>query len=91
MVVPSTTAQLARDRIGQLGATVEVHGDVWDEANLHALTLAEADDVAYIPPFDHPDIWEGHATLVDELHKQLFAPVCCCIPLIPGHAIDARV
>jgi L-serine/L-threonine ammonia-lyase len=25
----------------------------------------------YVPPFEHPKIWEGHATLVDELVRQL--------------------
>lgn len=25
----------------------------------------------YVPPFDHPDIWDGHATLVPELVEQL--------------------
>ena len=25
----------------------------------------------YIPPFDHPDIWAGNSTIVDELKQQL--------------------
>jgi len=25
----------------------------------------------YIPPFDHPDVWEGNATLIHEARHQL--------------------
>jgi L-serine/L-threonine ammonia-lyase len=25
----------------------------------------------YVPPFDHPDIWEGHSSIVHELKRQL--------------------
>jgi L-serine/L-threonine ammonia-lyase len=27
----------------------------------------------YVPPFDHPDIWEGASSLVPELDKQMKA------------------
>ena len=28
-------------------------------------------EAVYVPPFDHPHIWEGHGTLVDELEMQM--------------------
>jgi hypothetical protein len=39
------------------GATVVTHGSVWDEADARARQDAVNPEVAYIPPFDHPDIW----------------------------------
>lgn len=49
-----------------------VEGVVWDETNQAALAFAKSSsENTYIPPFDHPDIWEGHATVVEELHQQL--------------------
>jgi L-serine/L-threonine ammonia-lyase len=67
IVVPSTTPESTRQRIAALGATVIVHGDVWDEANEHALALSASDEVEYVPAFDHPVLWEGHSTMIDEI------------------------
>ena len=67
VVVPSTTPAATRDLLTLYGAEVAVCGDVWDAADLHARELASAPDAAYIPPFDHPTLWEGHASLVDEM------------------------
>ena len=39
---------------------------MWDEAHAHALTLAEAPEALYIPPFDHPTVWDGHASVMEE-------------------------
>ncbi|KAJ7387158.1 hypothetical protein OS493_004124 [Desmophyllum pertusum] len=43
----------------------------WDDADARALTLAKQPGYAYIPPFNHPDIWEGVATVIHESAEQL--------------------
>lgn len=70
VVVPLCTPQFVRSRILTLGAEVHSIGNVWDEANAAALKLANQPGSAFIPPFDHPLIWEGHASLVEELAEQ---------------------
>ncbi len=70
VVVPETTPAFVRDRITALGADVVATGKVWDQANAKALELAREPGCAFIPPFDHPLLWQGHATLVDELFQQ---------------------
>jgi L-serine/L-threonine ammonia-lyase len=70
IVVPETTSVSVRDAIRGIGAEVVVHGTVWNEANEEALRLAKAPGVLYVPPFDHPDIWDGNATLIDEAVEQ---------------------
>jgi L-serine/L-threonine ammonia-lyase len=67
IVVPSSTAATTCQLLRAYGARVIVHGDAWDDADVHARQLAASADAAYIPPFDHPVIWEGHASLVDEM------------------------
>lgn len=64
-----------------LGAKVLVHGQVWDEANEEALRLCMSEMAVYIPPFDHPDIWNGNATLIDEVLVQgaRFDAVVCAV------------
>ena len=74
VIVPETTPESVRNRIESEGATVQVHGRVWDEAHTYALAFCQKMNGAYIPPFDHPVIWEGHATLIDELVTQCSKP-----------------
>ncbi|MGE8498066.1 MAG: pyridoxal-phosphate dependent enzyme [Pseudomonas sp.] len=67
IVVPHTTPEATRARIAAVGAEVIVHGKLWDESNQLALELAREADTAYVPAFDHPVLWEGHSSMVDEI------------------------
>ena len=66
ILVPTTTSEAVRQKIRELGATVLEHGAVWDETDLEARRLSSVPGAVYVPPFDHPDIWEGNSTLIDE-------------------------
>lgn len=85
IVVPETTSAAVRERIAAIGAEVLIHGGVWDEANQEALRLCGAPGTLYVPPFDHPDIWDGNATLIDEAAAQVrerhagFDAVICAV------------
>jgi len=52
------------------------HGASWKEADAwlrqDIMPAAEkrGEEAIYVPPFDHPDIWQGHSTLVAEMEKQ---------------------
>ncbi len=67
IVVPDTTGADVRARIEAVGAQVAVHGAVFDQADLFARQAAAAEGAAYVHPFDHPLLWEGHASLIDEV------------------------
>ncbi|KAF1661664.1 Serine dehydratase-like, partial [Aptenodytes patagonicus] len=71
VVVPSTTGPATVRKLEELGAEVEVSGQVWDEANRRALELAQTEGWVSIHPFDHPLVWQGHASLVRELKDSL--------------------
>ena len=75
VVLPETTPAFVVGRLREYGADAVVHGKVWDEANARALELVEdlGGAGALVHPFDHPDLWEGHATLVHEVREQLEA------------------
>ncbi|KAF6003471.1 hypothetical protein F1559_000723 [Cyanidiococcus yangmingshanensis] len=69
--VPETTPVYMRTRLESEGATVCVHGKVWDETNAKALEVVQSTNGAlYVHPFDHPSIWRGHSTLIDELEHR---------------------
>ncbi|MDP5008669.1 MAG: pyridoxal-phosphate dependent enzyme, partial [Glaciimonas sp.] len=71
IVVPASTSAAVVQRIRDIGAEVIVHGDIWLQANQHALQLCEQAGAIYIPPFDHADIWDGNATMIDEAVAQM--------------------
>ncbi|MCP4349549.1 MAG: pyridoxal-phosphate dependent enzyme [Desulfobacterales bacterium] len=70
VIVPETTSEGVCQQIRLEGAEVKIYGSVWDESHEYACNLAEKINGAYIHPFDHPGIWKGHATIVDELAEQ---------------------
>ncbi|KAE8634184.1 hypothetical protein XENTR_v10002221 [Xenopus tropicalis] len=71
IVVPQTTGADIVQKLQDLGADVVVTGKVWDDADAHAHQLTETPGSVYISPFNHPLVWEGHASLVCELKASL--------------------
>ena len=72
--VPSNTHPIYLEKMRRLGANVIIAGKVWDEANEAALSAAQKTQAAFLPPFDHPLIWAGNSTLVDEVVGQMAKP-----------------
>lgn len=78
VIVPTSTKPMMMAKLQAAGATQVVqHGASWREADAYlrevVLKRAEAEggNGVYVPPFDHPDIWTGHASMVDEIRAQL--------------------
>ena len=61
--VPASTGDAKRAAIAGLGATVTVHGDVWDDADVAARAHAEKHGLAYVHPFADPRVIAGQGTL----------------------------
>jgi len=72
VVVPESTPESVRVEIELQGAAVKVVGKDWNAANDHALMMCANGGATtlYVPPFDHPDIWDGNATMIDEIVQQ---------------------
>lgn len=90
IVVPETTLPEVRQLIEATGAAVLVHGSVFDEANAHAVRLAGERKAAYVHPFDHPLLWEGHGTLIDEVVAK-GAEFDCVIASVGGGGLMAGI
>ena len=72
--VPNTTPESTRAILRKNGATVQVQGDVWDETHLKAMDYLDSLPKGtgfYVHPFEHPDTWIGHSTLIHEVNDQL--------------------
>ncbi|KAM6913103.1 serine dehydratase-like [Xenentodon cancila] len=73
IVVPSSSPQVVVQRLQDQGAAVKIVGKVWDDANAEALRLAESEGLTFVPPFDHPLLWQGHASMMAEVAASLGA------------------
>lgn len=78
VVLPKTSLAVVGN-LEKLGATVIMFGEHWGIADDHlrnTIMKSAPSDVqtVYVHPFDNPVIWDGHATMVDEIKKQLSPP-----------------
>jgi len=72
--MPVTTPQqkIAKTRVfGGDAVRIELVGDIFDACNAAALDYAKLHDAIMVPPFDHPDIIEGQASVAHEVLEQL--------------------
>ncbi|KAI4951402.1 hypothetical protein J4E91_004112 [Alternaria rosae] len=75
VVVPTATAPLMVAKLRAAGAyEVIQYGAAWKDADTylkeHVMPYAQTSTI-YCPPFDHPDIWQGNSTCMDEIAAQL--------------------
>ena len=82
IVMPKTTPDIKVGSVKRMNAEVVLHGNTYDEAKDHALKMSEESAMCYIPPFDHPLVIAGQATVAVELLEQhpntpdiIFVPV----------------
>ncbi|CAH6778838.1 serine dehydratase-like [Phodopus roborovskii] len=91
IVLPENTSMQVVRRLEGEGAEVQLTGKVWDEANIRAQDLAARDGWVNVSPFDHPLIWEGHASLVRELKESLGTPPGAVVLAVGGGGLLAGV
>jgi threonine dehydratase len=82
IVMPQTTPTIKVQAVMDLGAEVLLHGDIYDAAYEHALTLVRERHMVFVHPFDDPDVIAGQGTIGMEILRQtggevdaIFVPV----------------
>lgn len=82
IVMPKTTPEIKIAAVKRLGAEVSLHGNNYDGAKEHAFKLARKKQLVFIPPYDHPVVIAGQATVAVEVFDQhagtidtIFVPV----------------
>ncbi len=79
-LVPQNKVQAVR----ALGAQVRVAGRSQDDAEREAQRLAAEEGLAYVPPFDDPDVIAGQATIGLEIIEALPTVAQIVVPLSGG-------
>ena len=96
IVMPKTAPEIKVNAVRRLNAKVVLHGNTYDEARLFAEQLAAAEGRTFIPPYDHPLVIAGQATVAVELLQQCERqPDCIFVPvggggLIAGIALHVK-
>jgi threonine dehydratase len=88
IVMPKTTPEIKITSVRRLQAKVILHGNNYDDAKDHALELAASQDKIYVPPYDHPLIIAGQATVGVELLEQHDNPEIIFVPVGGGGLIS---
>jgi threonine dehydratase len=70
IVMPVTTPQIKVAAVAARGARVVLHGDSYDEAYAHSQEIARARRLAFVHPYDDPDVIAGQGTIGMEILRQ---------------------
>ena len=82
IVMPVTTPAIKVDAVRSLGGHVVLHGDSYSDAEVLARELEQEQGLAFVHPYDDPDVIAGQGTIALEIVRQaaplpraIFVPV----------------
>ena len=90
--MPKNTPRQKIDRVRALGGewvTIELSGDAYDEAYTTARTLSDAKGMAFIHPFNDPQVIAGQGTVGAEILEQIKEPIDYLVVPIGGGGLVA--
>jgi threonine dehydratase len=91
IVMPKTTPEIKINAVRRLGAEVILHGNTYDESHEHALQLAQKKNLTMVPPFDHPLVIAGQATVGVEILEQHPGPIDIIFVPVGGGGLIAGI
>ena len=82
IIMPRTTPPIKVKSVAKRGAEVILHGDTYDDAYQHALSIAGQRQLTFVHPYDDPLVIAGQGTVAMEILRQhsgslfaIFVPV----------------
>ncbi len=70
IVMPETTPAIKIDAVRRLGGEIVLHGTSVDDARRHAEAMAATTGMAFVHPYDDPDVIAGQGTIAMEILRQ---------------------
>src|SRR3954466_6665997 len=70
IVMPLTTPRIKVNAVTARGAKVELHGESYHEAALHAKAMARREKLTFVHPYDDPLVIAGQGTIGVEILRQ---------------------
>ena len=91
VVMPETAPSVKVDGVKRWGGEVVMAGRTSEDRRIAALEIAQRERLAVIPPFDHPDIIAGQATVAVEIAADLPDVATVVVPVGGGGLISGVV
>ena len=91
VVMPETAPSVKVDGVKRWGGEVVMAGRTSEDRRIAALEIAQRERLAMIPPFDHPDIIAGQATVGVEIAADLPDVATVVVPVGGGGLISGVV
>jgi threonine dehydratase len=91
IVMPLTTPNIKVSAVRDLGGEVVLHGDDYDSAYEHALSIVRERNLAFVHPFDDPDVIAGQGTIAVEILRQARGDVDAIFVPVGGGGLIAGI
>ncbi len=91
VVVPRTASPAKLAALRRLGARLVEHGSGYEQAERHALSLAEEDGAAFLSAYNDPQVIAGQATWAYELPGQVERETTLVVPVGGGGLLAGTV
>jgi len=91
IVMPVTTPRIKIDAVQRLGARVILHGDSYDEAQVHAEHVATQQSLTFVHPYDDPAVIAGQGTVGMEILRQCNPPPQAIFVPVGGGGLIAGI
>jgi len=91
IVMPATTPQIKVDAVQSRGAQVVLYGDSYSDAYVYAMALAKERKLAFIHPYDDPEVIAGQGTIGMEILRQHPGPIHAIFVPVGGGGLIAGI
>jgi threonine dehydratase len=91
VVMPRTTPEIKVRAVAELGAEIVLHGDGYDAAYEHALTITRERHLVFVHPFDDVDVIAGQGTVGLEIVRQTAGELDAVFVPVGGGGLIAGV
>ena len=91
IVMPVTAPKIKVDAVAARGAKVVLHGDSYDEAYAHAMKLKRRLGLAFVHPYDDPDVIAGQGTIGMEILRQSEKPIDAVFVAVGGGGLISGI
>jgi threonine dehydratase len=91
IVMPVTTPRIKIDAVAARGAEVVLIGDSYDEAYEHAKKIEKKRNLAFVHPYDDPDVIAGQGTIGMEILRQHPEPIHAIFVAVGGGGLISGI
>jgi threonine dehydratase len=91
IVMPRITSEIKVQAVANLGGEVVLHGEIFDAAFEHAMELARERSLAFVHPFDDPDVIAGQGTIAREIFDQCSGEIDAIFVPVGGGGLIAGI